>query len=32
MSRLVLLAAIFAVKKVWLWSLSHDGAMGDGVQ
>jgi hypothetical protein len=31
-SRLVLFAAIFAVRKVWLWSISHDGAMGDGVQ
>jgi hypothetical protein len=32
MSRLSFLAAIFAVKKVWLWSISHDGAMGEDIQ
>jgi len=31
MSRSSLLAAIFAVKRVWLWSISHAGAMGNGV-
>jgi hypothetical protein len=32
MSRLASLAAIFAARKVWLWSISHGGAMGDGNQ
>ena len=32
MSRLSFLAAIFVVKKVRLWSISHGGAMGDGIQ
>jgi len=26
------LLAIFAVKKVWLWNIFPDGAMGDGIQ
>ena len=26
------LVAIFVVKKAWLWSIFHDGAMGDGMQ
>ena len=31
-ARLSFLVAIFAVEKVWLWSIFHDGAMGDGIQ
>jgi hypothetical protein len=31
-ARLSFLVAIFAVKKVWLWSIFHDGAMEDGIQ
>jgi hypothetical protein len=31
-TRLSFLVAIFAVKKVWLWSIFHDGAMGNGIQ
>jgi hypothetical protein len=26
------LIVIFAVEKVWLWPISPDGAMGDGIQ
>lgn len=29
---LLSLLAIFAVEKVWLWSIFPDGAMGDGIQ
>jgi len=31
-ARLSFLVAIFAVKKVWLWSIFHDGAMEKGIQ
>jgi hypothetical protein len=31
-ARLSFLVAIFAVKKVWLWSIFRDGAMEDGIQ
>ena len=30
--RISFLLAIFAVEKVWLWSIFLDGAMGDGIQ
>ncbi|MCP4339103.1 MAG: hypothetical protein GY799_09520 [Desulfobulbaceae bacterium] len=31
-TRLSSLVAIFAVEKVWLWPISLDEAMGDGIQ
>lgn len=31
-TRLSSLVVIFAVEKVWLWSIFPDGAMGDGIQ
>ena len=31
-SRLSSLVAIFVVKKVWLWPIFPDEAMGDGIQ
>ena len=31
-TRLSFLVAIFAVKKVWLWSIFNDEAMEDGIQ
>lgn len=31
-ARLSFLVAIFAVKKVWLWNIFHDGAMEKEIQ